>query len=62
METVSHSGQNLKKYLILYRTATGRKHIKIIKAKDISDATMQGIKFCSKYGRSFYAIDGCVSC
>lgn len=47
----------MKRYMILYRTSNGQKRIKIIKANDISDATMQGVKFCSKNGRSFYAID-----
>ena len=47
----------MKRYLILYRTETGLKRIKIVKAKDISEAAMLGEKFCSKMGRTFYAID-----
>jgi hypothetical protein len=50
----------MRRYIILYRTKTGLKRIKMIQALDVSEATMLGIKFCLKMGRSFYALD-CVS-
>jgi hypothetical protein len=47
----------MRRYIILYRNASGVKRIEMIRALDINDATSQAEKFCSKMGRTLYAID-----